>query len=190
MRQKNNEHLKNRWNISLSSLNCSCFCALQVACDRDGQNCIPLSQHFLLEKKVATGKKKKKKKVHWWFWSFHMGKKLRSFGKIARWRQKLGHWLELHSLLWNRIFLEALLTKKKKEKEGKKKQERRCGSVPVVSGLLRPAAAAARPWVAGWRLVAGGAAVVLVPLIARGDLGVLQILHHPVERPGTGERLV
>lgn len=31
---------------------------------------------------------------------------------------------------------------------------------------------------------------MLVPLIARGDLGVLQVLHRSAEKPATEERLV
>ena len=53
------------------------------------------------------------------------------------------------------------------------------GPVPVVSGLLGPAGAPTGPRVAGGGLVTGGAPVVLVPLVARGDLGVLHILHGP-----------
>lgn len=116
--------------------------------------------------------RKKKKIAGWWFWVISYGRKnCRHLAKLRGGGNSLGaDWSRIHYFENAYCLRHSWL---KKEQEG----GCCCCSVPVVSRLLRPAAAAARPWVAGWRLVTGGAAVVLVTLVARGDLGVLQILH-------------
>lgn len=53
--------------------------------------------------------------------------------------------------------------------------------LPIISGLLGPVAAATWAWIAGGGLVAGGAAVMLVSLVAYSDLGILHVLQCPVK---------
>lgn len=94
------------------------------------------------------------------------------FRKLWVLRKRRRDWLQLCSCLQKCLILEA---------------ESPCSVVvlwiiPIIYRLLGPGAAAAGARIAGGRLVAGGAAVVLVSLIAWGQLWILHVLHRPAAK--------